>query len=794
MITKTLFVLSTFTGFAADTTGLDPAKQYDGSAGDLSVETPALEHAGIRVDGVLDDAAWESAALLHSFTQYEPVEGATESQRTEVLVLVDRDAIFFGVRAYDDNTAGIRATMAERDEFDRSDDYVRFLLDTFDDQRKAYVFTVNPLGVQQDGIWNEGGGSAGRRGGHGPPIDDNPDFLWESDGEITEWGYQMEVRIPFKSLRFVETEVQSWGLQVIRKIQRTGFEESWAPITGNIANRLAQSGKLTGLRNLDPGLFMEINPVLTGTRFGEYDDAQGAFRREDPTGDFGMNFTYGVTSNLTMDATYNPDFSQVEADAGQIQVNERFNLYFEEKRPFFLEGTEIFGMPKQLVYTRSIANPVGGAKLTGKVGSLSVGYLGAIDEAFPDADGLRDPNVLVNIARVRRDVGGASTVGAVYTDRTAPTSGEFNRVVGGDVRLVMARRYTLTVLGAESRSRDADTLSTSVGRMWSARFEQAGRTFSFNAEIEDSQDGFDAGSGFFRRVGETQVQSRMSYNWFGRRGSLVEQVGPSLELQGYWDHDRFWSGGGLQEGQAQGGMRVSFRNNITVWGNHTLGGFTFLPEQYEGLFVEQGDGSLVAFRPDQSLFQGLRGTTLSLWLNNWERVRGNIRATWKEEPIFNGRVAVEPAKSFSADMSVNLFPTRALRMELGLRHTTLDRVRDGVRYSTATIPRMRAQYQFSRAFFVRGIVEYSSQERGDRLDPVLGFPLVWCDVSGCAPRVGANVHDIHLEALVSYEPSPGTVFYVGYSREMDDPEAFGFRDMRPTADGLFVKLSYRFRM
>jgi hypothetical protein len=775
---------------AATVTGPAPeVRTYDGSAGDLTVATPAVDRAEIRVDGRLDDMAWQSAALLHSFTQYEPVEGTPASQRTEVLVLVDAEAIYFGIRAYDTDPAGIRATLAERDGFDRSDDYVRLVLDTFNDRRRAYVFTVNPLGVQHDGVWNEGGGSGSRRGGHGSPIDDNPDFLWESDAHIVAEGYVAEVRIPFKTLRFPDADTQDWGLQVIRKIQRTGFESSWAPITQNTANRLAQSGMLTGLRDLDPGLFLELNPVVTGNRFGSFDSDAGRLVHGDPSGDFGMNVTYGVTSNLTLDGTYNPDFSQVEADAGQISVNERFALFFPEKRPFFLEGTEIFGMPKQLVYTRSIANPIGGAKLTGKVGSFNVGYLGAVDESF-DAG---EDNTVVNLVRIRKDLGTSSTVGAVYTDRTAGGD-DYNRVAGADARLVVARRYTLTLMGAASRTEKPDDLGqAAAGSLVSARIERAGRAFTFNAEIEDTDADFDAGSGFIRRVGDTQIQSSIGYNWFGRPGSLVEQVGPSVELHGYWDHDDFWAGRGFEEAQAQAGWRVSFRNNLTLWGQHSLTRFSFEPEAYEGLFVQTDTDDFAPFRPDQSLFASLGSTTISLWVNTWERVRGNIRATWSETPIFDGGVGVEPVSSFSGSLSLNLYPLRALQAEVGLRHSTLSR-RDGSDYSTATIPRVRAQYQFSRSFFIRGIVEYSNQERGGLLDPETALPLAECSDGVCSLRDGSDAHDFHVEGLVTYEPSPGTVFYVGYTREMEDSDAFRFREVRPTADGLFVKLSYRFRM
>ena len=192
----------------------------------------------IAVDGRLDDAAWENAAILTGFTQYDPVEGSPASERTEVRMLVSGEAIYFAIRA-DDASGGIRATLTERDGYRRSDDYVRVILDTFNDQRRAYVFMVNPLGVQADGLWVEGGGR-----GFGDPIDWAPDFLWQSSGRVDEGGYQAELRIPIKSLRFPEADVQDWGLQVQRSIRRTGYAQSWAPISSEQANRLAQSGTL----------------------------------------------------------------------------------------------------------------------------------------------------------------------------------------------------------------------------------------------------------------------------------------------------------------------------------------------------------------------------------------------------------------------------------------------------------------------------------------------------------------------------------------------------------------------
>ena len=344
--------------------GPPPVVVYDGSAGQLEVPNPWVDEADIKIDGQIDEAVWLDAPVLTGFTQFDPVEGVPATQRTEARVLVTDEAIYFAVTAYDDVTGGVRATLGNRDSFARSDDYVRVILDTFDDQRRGYVIMVNPYGVQQDGLWVVG--SRGGRERHGPPIDWNPDFVWDSGGHLFNGGYSVEVKVPFKSIRFREEAVQDWGLQIERRIARNGYSESWAPVSANVANKMQQFGTLTGLRELDPGLFFEVNPVQTFTKQGTYDSEAGAFAREGIDGDFGLNLTYGITSNLTLDGTYNPDFSQVEADAGQIRVNERFAIHLREKRPFFLEGTEIFKLAQQLVYTRSIINPVAGCEAAGQ--------------------------------------------------------------------------------------------------------------------------------------------------------------------------------------------------------------------------------------------------------------------------------------------------------------------------------------------------------------------------------------------------------------------------------------------
>ena len=771
----------------APTGGVEPrtagtvSEIYDGSARDLDIVPPSLEEGDIRIDGSLSDEAWANAPVLRGFTQFDPVEDIPASQITEARVFLTGEAIYFGVRAQDDEARGIRATLARRDGFGRSDDYIRIVLDTFDDQRRAFVFQVNPLGVQGDGLWVEG------RGGRGDPIDWNPDFYWSSAGRVDADGYSVEIRIPLKSLRFPEAPIQDWGLQLVRKIQRNGFSESWAPITGERANRLAQAGRLRGLTGLQPGRFLEVNPVFTATRQGTWDTDSERFSRGPASSDVGFNVAYGLTTNLVLDATYNPDFSQVEADAGQIAVNERFALYFPEKRPFFLEGTDVFSMPRELIYTRSIGNPVGATKLSGKVGSFSVAYLGAVDQVSSGSD-----NPVVNLFRVKRDIGGSSSLGLAYTDRTL-NGDAFNRVLGVDGRFVLARRYALDVMAAGSADGSPGGESQS-GSLLLARFSRSSRALSLSGSFEDVSDDFRARSGFIRRVGVTQMRGRAGYTFRGGPGALLESWGPSLEVQGYWDRDGFWSGQSPLESEVQLNLSASFRGNVGGYLSLSRDSYSFPREDYAGLYLPGGaEGETAGFAPPAALFDGLFSVRGRAWLSRWERARLSLGASWGQTPIFFLGVPADVGRNLSGNLNLTLYPTGSMSASVGLRHVTLLRERDGSRYSSATIPRLEARYPFSRALFARAIGEYASHTRGDLLDPVSGPQILECETSW-SPRSRVDAHDFRVEALLGYEPSPGTVVFLGYTREMREDQAFGFREMKTRADGLFLKVGYRFRM
>src|SRR2546430_7688342 len=407
----------------------DSGLVYNGLAKRLDARLPRFE-AEAKIDGVLDEPMWRRAAMLTHSSQYRPVDGRPAEDSTEVLVWYASDAIYFGIRAFEQHGQVVRATLADRDNID-ADDRIEILLDAYLDHRRATLFAVNPLGVQEDGVWSDGVG-AGAAGGPSAggrfdaTIDLNPDYVYESRGRLTDWGYEVEVRIPLKSLRYQSADPQDWGLQIVRVVQHSGYDETWTPAVRANASFLIQSGRLVGLTGLKRGVVLDLTPEFTT----KVDGAPGA-GGYDYTGtpELGGNLRWGVTQNLAVTATANPDFSQVEADVGQVTVNERFALFYPEKRPFFLEGLEQFDTPNSLIYTRRIVHPVFGAKLAGKVGGTGIAYLGAVDNQDESAAGA---NPVYNLVRLRRDLGPTSTVGLAYTDWI--DGDDSNRVLGADAR------------------------------------------------------------------------------------------------------------------------------------------------------------------------------------------------------------------------------------------------------------------------------------------------------------------------------------------------------------------------
>jgi hypothetical protein len=755
------------------------SSEYSGRNGQLEVTIPRLQDPDVDIDGRLDEESWMRAAVLTDFTQYDPVEGLPATEPTEVRVFYTSDAIYFGLRAFDSEPDAMFANLVERDRSAFTDDWIRIMLDTFDDQRQAYVFYVNPLGFQTDGLWIEG---LQRGATASVSIDFNPDFIWESDGRITSEGWVAEIKIPYTSLRFRQVPTQNWGVQVAREVKRTGYKQSWAPLTQNISNTLAQSGRLIGLQDLRPRRLLEINPVLTGKRIGQTVD--DVYQQDSFEPDFGVNGRLGLTQNLILDATFNPDFSQVETDANRITVNERFALFFPEKRSFFLEGTEIFRTPRNLVHTRQIADPIGGAKLTGKIGSFNVGYMGAVDEAPKTLYG-EENSAVFNLVRARRDVGAGSTVGVLYTDRSVPGTGRFNRVMSGDARFLFLRRYTLTTQVANSWTSAGSGEPIRVAPLVAAEFQRSGRTFGFQARFDDVHGDFGTESGFIPRVGDTEVFGRVQGARFGNPGAVVEQVNFAVQGNLFYDHDEFWGGGRPFEGE------VELHPSFTLRGERTFafifrdGYFRFRPEDYAEYAIEGPDGEAQPFTVRGDLTHMLAlGFVPRIRITSDLQLSG--RLYYREVPIYlEGSRGVE----IQTAPNVTLRLTTAAQVTLDYTYSRLWRTRDHTVFSVAHIPRARVQYQFSKSLLVRTVVQYSLEERDALRDPTTERPLL---IDGLAQNATESGR-FEGQFLLKYEPSPGTVFFVGYNRLMRGLANMRLSQMDLVGEGLFVKASYLLR-
>lgn len=773
---------------------------YDGARGQLDARIPRVDDPGVRVDGRLDEAAWAGAAVLTGFTQSAPAEGIPARERTEVLVFYTPRELFIGVRAHAADPSSIRSTLAERDQI-TADDHVRILLDTFHDRRSAFAIFVNPLGIQQDGTFADGAG-----------FRYSPDFIFDSRGRRTGEGYEVEIRIPLRSLKFPTSGTQTWGLNVIRVIPSAGAEESWAPRSRNQPAELASSGVLSGIQGLRPGRLVEVNPTFTARREGTTDE--DGFRRGPTEPDVGVNLKYGITSELTLDATLNPDFSTVEADADQITVNERFALSLQEKRPFFLEGADLFSTPEALVYTRSIVAPAAGARVTGKVGALNLAWLGAVDDA-PRGNPARlapDPaRALVQIGRLRRDVGQGSTVGVLATSRVV--GGAFNHVAAADWRFRFGRAYMLggQVGGSWTRAWAADAAGTDSAGAPGARvpvalddraahigqvyFDRTARYWGYLITLRDVPADFRTETGFVRRTGITEISGGNRVSWYGAPGATLEEVdfvqGGSLFYAGR----DFWRGGGGVEGEVRLDVSAELRGNHEIEIGFSRGFYTLDPADYAGYSVPVPDGLETGDALVDARMGGMNGVSIGLESSYFKWMDASIEASYGAVPIFAEGTR---GREWWLEAEVALRPTAALRVDASLRRVLLYRDRDRSRYSRALVPRLRTEYQITRAFAVRALAQYAVEEV-DVLQTPDGRPYLrdgepFRVRRGNRPAWDApQLNPLRLDLLLSWRPTPGTAAFLGYGREVTDDEAFRFDGLAPRADGLFLKLSYLFR-
>jgi len=438
------------------------AGQSTAEDGFTPVYRPTLEvspaSGKIEVDGQLSDAGWRGAAVADNFAEHQPGDQTKPPVNTEALVTYDNDNLYVAFICHDD-PATIRASLCDRDRV-FSDDNICLLIDTYGDAAWAYEFNVNPYGVQGDLLWSANYGE-----------DSRYDMIWHSAGLVTDSGYQLEIAIPFSSMRFPNTPEQTWKMDFWRNHPRDIRRQySWAALDRNEPCWPCQWGTVTGIRDVSPGKGIEFLPTVIGYQAGaltDMADVDSDFDNADPDGEMSLGVKYALASNAMLEATYNPDFSQIESDHAQIDVNTTFALSYSEKRPFFQEGSDLFNTPYNIVYTRLLNDPDFAAKMTARLGKTSVAYLGAHDVHSPVIIPYADSSSLLltgkstsNIFRVQHTFRKDSRIGLVATDRRFEGGGE-GLAYGTDGRFWPAKnlRFTWQVMSSYTEEPD-DTLLT----------------------------------------------------------------------------------------------------------------------------------------------------------------------------------------------------------------------------------------------------------------------------------------------------------------------------------------------
>ncbi|HJU88670.1 MAG TPA: DUF5916 domain-containing protein [Gemmatimonadaceae bacterium] len=774
------------------------APVHNGRARELDVRPPRSD-AEVVIDGVLDEPAWSSAARLTGFSRYAPDDGVPADDSTDVLVWYSPVAIHFGIRAYA-QPGTVNATLADRDRI-YTDDYIGIFLATFDDGKQATVFAVNPLGVQGDGIVVErgvtsGGSFSGLQNGR-EPTDISPDYVFESKGRITDYGFEVEIRIPLKSLRYQGAETQNWGINVLRRVQSRGLEYSWAPARRAAASYVAQFGKLHGLTGLSRGRVLDLNPFVAAraTSARTVGDDFDRSRDVEP----GANVRWGISNAVTLSATVNPDFAEVESDAGQIVFDPRSALFFPEKRPFFLEGIEQFATPNQLIYTRRIAEPLVAAKMTGKAGRTDFALLSAIDD---NDFSVADERPIYNILRAQHELGRSSRLGLAFTSRLDGDAS--NNVMALDARLVWRNIYSALFQAGGSRTVGVQG-EPFYGSVFLADLRRLGRTLGLRYRLNVLHDDFRASSGFIGRPSLASATLNHTLSHYGREESFLQRASIDVMLNGNWKYRDFVDGNEMLERKLHLNQNVQLRGGWEAGFSVLIETFGFDSDLYSDLFVERAVGNQVEYVPftgDPDL--GNLDYVLSLKTPNFKTFSATGQYLWgRDENFFEWT----GADIHWINVALNWRPTEQLRVEGTYDAQLYLRASDGSRVGETRIPRVRVEYQLTRTMFVRVVGQYFADyaddlRESDRSNAPLfrqvGDQLIRARGFSTVDERPKEINEFRPELLFSYAPSPGTVLYAGYGGMFSERDAFQFsRDgtngLRRQEDALFLKLSYLFR-
>lgn len=683
------------------------------------LEIPRLSHPP-KIDGKFDNPIWNEALRIDGFKQYVPKEGAEPSQRTVAWIGYDSKNIYCAIKAYDDEPDKIRYSVTTRDNC-MEEDWVCLSLDTFNEKRRSYFLILNPLGIQMDMLRIEEGGNDN--------MDDSWDTVFFSDGKVDDESYFIEMAIPFKSIRFPDAEDKVWGLVLGRTIARNGEIQIYPPMTKDKPGLISQEQEMVIRGAVEKGKNFELMPVATSLKT----------KGNDMTFNPGLNFKWGINSDMTLDMAVNPDFSHIEADAPQIDVNQRFALYYNEKRPFFLEGMEIFRFPEiDVVYTRRINNPIAGAKLTGKTGHFTYGMLSALDTTPTDSlwevsggAGSGDRNALFNIFRVKADVFKESYIGFSFTDKEM--GGAWNRVAGVDGQFKFNNRWFLSFQAIGSKTRFGDQTSTTFAPATYLDFSYFSKKFSAGAYGLAIHPEFEASSGYVNRTDYRSVGSYLGFRLYPEKKNL-QQVS-------------FWLNFGRRFGYSDSQMQDQW---IRARAQVRLSEFSQVELEFENQMEHYGG---------IDFYRNSFNIETQLILLSWVTLAGYFETG---ESIFYD--IDDPFLGYSNIYAVSAVfkPSRRMRLGFDFTKQTFWEKWRGDQVYDYNVVRARTVYQLTKSLSLRAIMDYNHFYK-----------------------------EVYGSFLFSYQLRPGTVFFFGLDNDMLRNELGRYAS---DSYSIFLKFSYWWRM
>jgi hypothetical protein len=708
----------------------------------------------IEVDGELSDSGWVGAAVAGNFAEHFPKERAKPPVESEVWVTYDDEFLYLAFVAYDDPKT-IRASLRDRDEL-WNDDYFGILLDTYGDASWAYFLFANALGVQGDTRFSTNAGE-----------DESFDIIYQAEAMITQRGYQIEMAIPFKSLRFPDRETQTWRVNFWRTWPRgSRSQHSWAAIDRDDPCFLCQFGTITGLQGVKPGGALEIMPAVVASQAGQLrdvDDPHSGIDNENVDGDVSLFVRYPFSSGLTTEAAINPDFSQVESDVAQIDVNTTFALFFPERRPFFQEGSDLFDTHFNVLYTRQINDPLVTGKLIGRQTRNTGAYLGAVDETSPILLPFEEFSFVgisgrsfSNIVRFQRTFLRDSYVGAILTDRRFEGNSGSGTTGGVDGRLRIGSNYSIEYQALASYTREPNdtTLTEGVndvtfannrytagfdgesywGHALFAGFERNARTWIFDFEYWSASPTYRADLGFqsrnnFRRL--IMFQGLLFYPESG----FIDQIFPRVVGLRSWNFD-----GIVKEDLIEAGIELAMKGDTHLLLEYDWERERFRDIDFDNLwswFFLLRSGFSEMFRP-------------GFWIDY-----GRDIARFEDPPVKGTGIRGEVWLEFK--------PITRWVFEPSVQYSKLDDLQTGEELFSGFIFRGRNTFQFTREFFLRLVVQYD-------------------DFNGA----------LTIEPLLTYRLNPFSLFYIGSNQAYQD---YGVPDgMTHTSRQYFAKFQYLFRM